>query len=157
MKHVILLRHAKSIPLSNDGDDYQRTLNDKGRTDAPKVALAFSYLKIKPDIIICSSATRTRETLALFLPLLPKNSRIVYEDNLYHAPASAILDIIHQYNQYDNIMIVGHNFGISQLADYFSETGAQEMNTCGLYVLKFNNDIAIRTGQVLHYLSPKNC
>ncbi len=157
MKHVILLRHAKSIPLTNDRDDYKRTLNEKGRTDAPKVSLAFSRLDIQPDIVLCSSAARTRETLELFLPLLNKGIKIIYEDNLYHAPASVILDIINQYTAYNNIMVVGHNFGISQLADYLSETGAEEMNTCGLYVLKFQDEISIPNGRVLHYLSPKNC
>lgn len=156
MKHLILLRHAKSVHQSFDTDDFARTLNEKGRADVPKVAAAFSKLDLQPDIILCSTAARTRETLLLFSDAITSGAEIVYSDKLYHAPASLLFDLLSDYSQYNNIMLVGHNFGISQLANYLSETGASEMNTCGLYVLQFKHAIDMNKGKIQHYLAPGN-
>lgn len=156
MKHLILLRHAKSVSLLDEMSDFKRTLNEKGRHDAPKVAKAFKKLDIEPDVVLCSKAYRTKETLELFKPSLPKDVKVVYLDELYHASASTIFELISDYRNYNNIMVVGHNFGISDFANHMSEEGAKEMNTCGLYVLKFKDDFAFNKGEILHYLSPKN-
>ncbi len=157
MKQLILLRHAKSISLLNEMSDFKRTLNDKGRKDAPKVALAFDDLKIVPDTILCSNAYRTKETIQLFMETLKwKTIPVVYTDELYHASASGIYNLVAKYPEYNNIMVVGHNFGISDLANHLSDNGASEMNTCGLYVLRFKDGIEWNKGEILTYISPKN-
>ncbi len=150
-KQLILLRHAKSVSQFTNSD-FNRTLNEKGKKDAPEVAKAFKLLGIQPNIILCSTAIRTKETLALFRLDEP----IEYLDGLYHAAASDIYDIILKYQDYEIIMVVGHNFGITNLANQLSTTGAAEMNTCGLYILEFPDSIELNKGKILHYLSPKN-
>lgn len=149
-QQLILLRHAKSVSQITFSD-FERTLNEKGRQDAPRVAKVFKSLKVIPDIILCSTANRTKETLALFDLDVP----VEFLDNLYHASASEIYDIILNYSQYQTIMVVGHNFGISNLANQLSSTGASEMSTCGLYIFSFPENIELYKGTMLHYLSPK--
>lgn len=156
MSHLILLRHAKSISLLNEMDDFKRILNEKGRHDVPKVANAFKKTGIMPDIILCSAAYRTKETLELFVDALHLKVSVVYLNELYHASASSIFEIILNYSPYKNIMVVGHNFGISDLANHISTEGAQEMNTCGLYVFHFKQAIEFNKGTITHYFSPKN-
>lgn len=155
MKNVILLRHAKSEPLLSEMSDFKRKLNEKGRNDVPRIANVFRELHIVPDVIICSTAARTRETLDLFYRFLKLDVPVVYKDELYHASASGILDLIHQYSHLRNIMVVGHNFGISDVADHLCNGGANVMNTCGLYVIRFKKEIDYNKGEILHYLSPK--
>ena len=149
-KQLILLRHAKSVSQFTSSD-FNRTLNEKGRKDAPEVAKAFKLLDILPDIILCSTAIRTKETLALFNMDAP----VQYLDDLYHASASEMFDIISENQNYQTIMVVGHNFGITNLANQLSTTGAEEMNTCGLYIMEFPESIELNKGKMLHYLSPK--
>jgi phosphohistidine phosphatase len=149
-QQLILLRHAKSVSQFTTSD-FNRTLNEKGRKDAPEVSKVFKLLNVQPEIILCSTAIRTKETLALFNMDAP----ILYLDNLYHASASEMLDIILEYQTYKTIMVVGHNFGISNLANQLSTTGASEMNTCGLYIIEFPESIELNKGKILHYLSPK--
>ena len=149
-QRLILLRHAKSVSQFTSSD-FNRTLNEKGRKDAPEVAKAFKLLGILPDIILCSTAIRTKETLALFNMDAP----VQYLDDLYHASASEMFDIISENQNYQTIMVVGHNFGITNLANQLSTTGAEEMNTCGLYIMEFPESIELNKGKMLHYLSPK--
>ena len=149
-QQLILLRHAKSVSQLTTSD-FNRTLNEKGRKDAPEVAKAFKLLGIQPDIILCSTAIRTKETLALFNMDAP----VQYLDDLYHASASEMFDIISENQNYQTIMVVGHNFGITNLANQLSTTGAEEMNTCGLYIMEFPESIELNKGKMLHYLSPK--
>ncbi len=149
-QRLILLRHAKSVSQFTSSD-FNRTLNEKGRKDAPEVAKAFKLLDILPDIILCSTAIRTKETLALFNMDAP----VQYLDDLYHASASEMFDIISENQNYQTIMVVGHNFGITNLANQLSTNGAEEMNTCGLYIMEFPESIELNKGKMLHYLSPK--
>ena len=149
-QQLILLRHAKSVSQLTTSD-FNRTLNEKGRKDAPEVAKAFKLLGIQPDIILCSTAIRTKETLALFNMDAP----VQYLDDLYHASASEMFDIISENQNYQTIMVVGHNFGITNLANQLSTNGAEEMNTCGLYIMEFPESIELNKGKMLHYLSPK--
>lgn len=153
-QQLILLRHAKSVSQFS-ALDFDRTLNEKGKQDAPMVAKAFAKLEIVPDIILCSTAARTQATLELFKNELNLNAPIVYLDELYHAAASEIYDIVQKYLQHKKILVVGHNFGISNLANQLSIAGAQEMNTCGLYVFNFTERIEWNKGQIFKYLSPK--
>lgn len=157
MSHLILLRHAKSTSALSEMSDFKRTLNEKGRKDVPKIAHLFNELHIIPDIILCSTAYRTKETLKLFLENVKwKEVKVVYLDELYHASASGIFDILRQYSNLETCMIVGHNFGISDAADRLSKRGASEMSTCGLYLLQFKGQPEWEQGDILHYFSPKN-
>ena len=70
MRRLILLRHAKSSWDYADLADVDRPLSERGRTAARAMG---SYLRahpIRPDLVLCSPAARTRETLALVTPSL---------------------------------------------------------------------------------------
>ncbi len=157
MKTLILLRHAKSELPSVSQKDFDRRLSDKGRIDIVKVSVAFNLLGIQPDAILCSSSTRTRETLETYLKVSGVKTKILYLDELYHASASEILNIVNQYeNQYNHIMVVGHNFGISTLADRLSKSGAEQMSTSAIHVLEFAETIEPYQGSLIHSLNKKS-
>ncbi len=149
-----MLRHAKSVSHQTLSD-FDRALNEKGRKDTPMVAKAFLKYGLEPDIILCSAAKRTTETITLFTEAIDLKSPILFLEDLYHASASNIFNILEGHQSYNTIMIVGHNFGISELANHLSLKGAEEMNTCGCYILEFENKIDWNTGHILQYISPK--
>ncbi len=156
MKTLILVRHAKTEPQSFFKPDFDRNLIDKGKSDIVKVALKLSQLNIKPDVILCSSANRTKQTLELLLKTLDVKTEVVETEKLYHASASEILDVLNNYNQYSSIMVIGHNFGISILANLLSNTGAEEMPTSGIHILEFENTIEPYIGKLVHSVRPKH-
>lgn len=157
MKTLILLRHAKSELPSVSQKDFERRLNDRGKIDIIKVGVAFNLLGILPDCILCSSAVRTRETLDSYLKVSGHKTKIHYLDQLYHASASEILNTVNQYvDEYNCIMVVGHNFGISTLADKLSSSGAEQMSTSAIHVLQFEDKIEAYQGNLIHSLNRKS-
>jgi len=122
-KHLTLLRHAKSSWADPEIPDHDRPLNARGRRAA---ALVGGYLRragCQPDLVLCSSATRTRETLEL-LDLAP-NTDVLIEDQLYGASATTLLarlgtvpDVVR------SVLLIGHNPGIEDLARTLAADGA---------------------------------
>ena len=87
MLTLSLLRHAKSSWSNPTLPDRDRPLATRGVTDAPLMGKAMAERGIDPELVLCSSARRTRDTLALVLPELRVEPKVVYEDALYHASA----------------------------------------------------------------------
>lgn len=116
MKHLILLRHAKSSwdrPLA----DHDRPLARRGERDAPRMAdWAAEYLD-PPEGVLCSTAARCRQTLAPFMPWLERAaSQVRYERDLYHASGGVLNEACRAaLEQQRSVMLVGHNPGLDQL------------------------------------------
>jgi phosphohistidine phosphatase len=116
MRQLHLLRHAKSS-WDDDGDDHARPLNRRGREAArliggnlPKVVSGF-------DLVLCSSALRTRETAELALGGFKPAPKILFEDALYLANHAALMLRLCQIDErYDAVMVIGHNPGLHELA-----------------------------------------
>src|SRR3954466_4754929 len=68
MLSLALLRHAKSSWDASDIEDVERPLNERGRTAVPVMGEVLKELKFAPQLVLCSPAKRTRETLALIAP-----------------------------------------------------------------------------------------
>jgi phosphohistidine phosphatase SixA len=51
--------------------------------------------------------------------------------------------------------VVGHNFGISELALYLGEEACPELPTSGLVVFQFTKQIHAGEGKCLHFITPK--
>lgn len=112
---LILIRHAKSAWDDPALDDHARTLNDRGRDNAPQVGRWLAQNGYLPQEVLCSDAARTRQTLALILPELPQAPQVRYLAALYHASASAMLAVLHQAHS-PVVAMIGHNPGIGTFA-----------------------------------------
>ena len=156
MKTLILLRHAKSEDPSILKTDFNRNLKTKGIDNIHAVAKIFLEYNIQPDIVLCSAANRTIETIAEFQKAINTAYNVHYMEELYHASASNILEIIqNQDSNADVVMVVGHNFGISELALYLGEKACSELPTSGLVVFQFTKQIHAGEGKCLHFITPK--
>jgi phosphohistidine phosphatase len=112
---LILIRHAKSSWDDPAMEDHARPLNDRGRRDAPRVGEWLREGGHVPDLVLCSDAVRTRQTLDLILPALPARPEVLYLPALYHASASAMLAVL-QGAQGATVAMIGHNPGIGAMA-----------------------------------------
>ncbi|WP_371154607.1 histidine phosphatase family protein [Jannaschia sp. 2305UL9-9] len=110
---LILLRHAKSDwedPLQEDRD---RPLNRRGRDVAPRVGGWLRANRHVPDLILCSSAVRTRQTrAALGFDDVPTD----YQDALYLAGPDTILAAANRRADIPTVMVIAHNPGIAEAA-----------------------------------------
>src|SRR5437868_12167430 len=83
MHRLHLLRHAKSS--RDDGEDRERRLSRRGRDDARAVGRALPQALGALDLVLCSSALRTRKTAELVLAGFAPPPKTLFEDALYLA------------------------------------------------------------------------
>ena len=116
MKDLVLLRHAKARQAGPGEDDRDRPLTQGGRADALAIAAWLLQAGWRPDIVLCSAAARTRETLAVIETTLPCRGR-ADEPGLYLASRAALRARIRAIAPgAAAAMIVGHNPGLEELA-----------------------------------------
>lgn len=116
MRQLLLLRHAKSAWDDPALADHARPLNGRGKLAARRMAAEMTRLGLLPDVVLVSSARRTRQTLEALQPL--DGSPILHVmDQLYLAPWEGLLDVLHQVpDTARSVLVIGHNPGLHDLA-----------------------------------------
>ena len=128
---LYVLRHGQAENTKHGIKDFDKKLAEHGILQAIKIG---DFLKeIQIDQIVCSSAVRTSETGAIVNEFL-KIDDVSYIDDLYLASSEVIKNTICNLATEENVLFIGHNFGIS---DFVSELSEQEVNmtTCMLVEL----------------------
>jgi phosphohistidine phosphatase len=147
MLTVSLLRHAKSSWTEPEKADFDRPLAARGEKTAPRMGAFLAEQHVLPQLILCSTAHRARATLDLVLPHLGARPEVVFEDELYHAGAPALLKRLRKVaDDIHHVMIVGHNPGLHALAHDLAATGdkrdlralASKLPTAAIVVITFN-------------------
>jgi phosphohistidine phosphatase len=153
--NIHLIRHAKTNPCADSGKDFDRDLMEKGRKQC---VLLKDFLegKFEGFPIYCSTSNRTKSTANLILNEV-QLKQITYLDDLYLASSKLLFDFIVSLNSTDDIVIIGHNEGLSELVHYL--TGEDKVLSTGSYIsIKFNfpssNWISRETGSIMNHFSP---
>lgn len=116
MNMLHLLRHAKSSP-QEDVEDSERPLSRRGRDAARHVGKHLPATVGALDLVLCSSARRTRETLDLVLAEFSSRPQSLIEDELYLASRQQLLHRLRRLGVRDaNVLLIGHNPGLHELA-----------------------------------------
>ena len=164
------MRHAKSSWAEPGSSDHDRALSKRGLRDAPRMGRYISDQGYAPDLIICSTAVRARETLRLALPAIQalNDPEVMFAGEVYGAVPRDILETIAQNGDTaGTILVVGHNPGLQLLALHLAGSGepddrdllAQKFPTCGLAVIDFKapswSTIAQQRGELVEFTSPK--
>lgn len=117
MRRILLLRHAKSDWSNSETADHDRPLNRRGEQAAPKIGVYLARHRLVPDRVLCSTATRARETWKLVAAELPIPPGASYDDRLYAAKPDAILRVLRDVEAGTrSVLVVGHNPGLHELA-----------------------------------------
>ncbi len=154
MKKIFILRHAKSSWNDTTLSDFERPLNERGNRDAPIMGSKLNELGVMPDLILSSAANRAYTTASIIAEKINYPlSRIDKREDLYLASERKILKIINFIdNGYKNIMVVGHNPGLTDLADNLGTLQVANLPTCALVALEF----AVDKWQEVHWGLGKN-
>ncbi len=117
MRTLQLLRHAKSSWDDPGLDDRDRPLNDRGRTAAALTGARLRAADAAPQLILCSTAVRARETCERLIAALDAPPSCRYDDRLYLASGRRILDLVRTLDDAPpRVMVIGHNPGLQMLA-----------------------------------------
>ncbi len=115
MKRLYVLRHAKSAWDDPTLRDRDRPLAPRGRKAAKRMGKWARKHDVRPQLIVCSSAVRARETLHRMLHYLGE-PEVWFEVTLYAASAETLLARVHALpGEVDEAMVVGHNPGVMEL------------------------------------------
>ncbi len=162
MKTLYLLRHAKSSWDFEDLSDHDRPLNKRGRHDAPLMGRELASHEINPDLIISSSAVRALTTASLVAKELEYDTdNITINEAIYGAGKEELLTIIRQTpDPILNLLLVGHNPEISELANFLSPEHIASMPTAAVVGIRFSgaswSEINPENAALVLYDFPKN-
>ena len=160
MKTLLLLRHAKSSWEDGNLADFDRSLNARGRSDAPRMGRLLAQYELTPDLIVTSAARRAATTAELIALAAEYAGDIQYTNELYLADPETFLDVARDTaDGVARLMLVGHNPGIEELVSNLA--GREErMPTAALACFRLaiehwrelNDETAV---ELLHLWRPK--
>ncbi|MGD0557475.1 MAG: histidine phosphatase family protein [Streptosporangiaceae bacterium] len=116
MEHtLVLMRHAKS-DYPDGIPDHERPLAARGRRDAPRMGEWIRDNGYLPDLVLCSTAQRTRQTWDLVATELGGSPAVTYDPRIYEASTLGMLMLVRELpGDTSTAMIVGHNPGTAEL------------------------------------------
>lgn len=148
MARLYLLRHAKAGWAMPGVRDFDRPLDETGKSDAEGTGLAMNELGFIPDLTLCSGALRARQTLE-GVAAKADTGRVLFDDTLYITDAAGYLDIIRDNCSAESILVIGHNPMMEDLAlavsgdgdDMARSTLNHGFPTSGLAVIRFDGGL----------------
>ena len=168
MKNILLLRHAKSDWAHSGLSDHDRPLNRRGAQAALAMADHIALQGPFPDFILCSTAARTRQTLAPLLQRLAPPPPVSFEKGLYLASEDALLSRLKVLEaNVTTPLLIGHNDGIWLLANALVGSGARDAlarleikyPTAGLAVLRAPvvhwRDLGVNQCELVSFTTPR--
>jgi phosphohistidine phosphatase len=135
VKTIYLVRHAKSSWKYAELDDFERPLNKRGRKSLLAMRDIFKNLKVAPDLILSSPATRAAMTARAIADIIDYPlDKIQYREALYMAGDDILVKIIKEIeDSVQKAMVIGHNPGLTDLANYVSDQVTANIPTCGMF------------------------
>ncbi|MDA1027911.1 MAG: histidine phosphatase family protein [Bacteroidetes bacterium] len=161
MKSIYLLRHAKSDWSTPFGNDHDRKLNDRGIASAGVIGRHLSSAVKPPQLILCSTARRTRETIELLTSASNWKAPVSFDAGIYDASTEDIFSRIRLVPEtIDIVMIVGHQPTTGAVASLLLDGTPVEIPTCAFLYLeaKVDNWFTIGKGcaTLKHYAIPRD-
>ncbi len=159
MKHLLLVRHAKSAWNNPGLDDIDRPLADRGKRDAPFMAEYCKNLGLDIDHIFSSPAKRAYKTAKKFHKVFP-DSQLYKETELYFGSMEDWLYMIQSVPE--NILLpafFSHNPTITYFANAFQGPSTDNVPTCGVVRLESSastwSDVDYNNTKVVAFYFPK--
>ena len=161
LRRLTLLRHAKSSWQESGTSDHDRPLNQRGERDAPVMGRRLLARGARPSLILTSTALRARHTAQIIARELGYPGEFLQrEPELYLATPEQIMAVLaRQADSFRNIIVCGHNPGLTELANRLTDSDIDNIPTCGMVEIELTlaswADIATATGDLQLFDYPK--
>jgi phosphohistidine phosphatase len=159
--HLTLLRHAKSSWDEPGLADHDRPLAARGRKACRRLSAWLGDSGPRPELVLCSTAVRARQTLAPLLQALGEPP-VRYEEGLYHAAGGALQARIAELDPaLVEVLLVGHNPGLHDLVLLLAapspalERVREKLPTGALVRLRLDDGWSSRTAAVVELVLPR--
>jgi phosphohistidine phosphatase len=144
VRTLVLLRHAKA-ETPGELPDFERRLTEKGDADADAAGSWLADERLRPGLVLCSAARRTRQTWQGVLVALTQadpeahSPEVHYEQNLYDGGRTAVIDLLRAVpDSVSTVLVVGHNPTMSDVSILLQPDGGkaefETLRTAGMAV-----------------------
>jgi phosphohistidine phosphatase len=158
MKHLHLIRHAKSSWADDGVRDHERPLNNRGLKQLGAMGRAIRADGAFDGTVYCSNATRARQTLEGIIPS-DLHHTINLAPVLYTFNHEVVLDWLRDLED-DSITLVGHNPALEELAGLLLKHPPEAFPTCGYMHITLPiehwHEISKNRGRLERFLTPKD-
>ncbi len=116
---IVIMRHAKAAPAAPGMADYDRPLTESGESSARAQAMMLAGINVWPDVILCSTAIRARQTYDAMRAVWEGEMEPFadHRTDLYRCGPEEIIKMLRAHDPgYSTLMVIGHNPVIGQLA-----------------------------------------
>lgn len=160
MRNLYLIRHGKSDWDADYGKDHDRPLAARGIRDAGKIGAYLKRASVHPDLVLCSSAVRTRETLDLVMESAGWRSDVKVVKQLYLADPQEVISLIaSQPDSVQTLAVIGHQPFTGQVASHFLGGRHLEVPTACVIGMEFDapswESVLQEQGRLLMHLLPR--
>jgi phosphohistidine phosphatase len=121
MKLLLAMRHGKSSWKDSSLPDTERPLKKRGRKDSTRIGALIKKLELTPDIILCSSAKRAKQTAKFFMKALEYQGDIEYVDSFYMAEPETYFATLRSLADVGCVMVIGHNPGLETMVQILTD------------------------------------
>jgi len=161
MKHLYLIRHAKSSWDNPGLTDAERPLNKRGKRDAPFMGEQLKVQEVMPDLIYASPARRAKETARIIAEAIGYPVQdIRLREEIYTSDLNLLLQVVQKTEDtIANLFLVGHNYVLTDLAESLTSEVLGNIPTCGIVCIAFNvtswREVTGGRGEMLYFDYPK--
>lgn len=169
MKTLYLLRHAKSSWDDPALPDHDRPLAPRGRKAAPRIGAEMARAGLIPDLALCSTAQRARETWDLVAAQELQTVAMETRRAIYDADGADLVALVQNLDEAnDRVLILGHNPTLEDAAARLAGEGdpaalsamAAKFPTAALAVLDFAVEswraVGPGSGRLVRFLKPRD-
>lgn len=130
-KVLILFRHAKAEQVPGK-PDHERELTERGRRDARAAGAWLHEHELGPELVLCSTSTRTRQTWAAAEEGGACGEEVSYERSVYSGGPRSVLQAVREAaGEAQVVMVVGHNPTMAELASVLADgDGSSQAHEC---------------------------
>lgn len=157
MKELYFLRHAHAA-ASLRVDDVERPIDVKGKMDVSRVASYAKQHLQPPEACYVSHAKRAQQTAAYFKDIWRiKKDCYLLTSELYDFNGDKVKRFIYNLpDEWNRVLLVGHNFGITEAVNYFGDKSINALPTSGLVYIEFDSDTwqGLRKGTTKNIIVP---
>jgi phosphohistidine phosphatase len=161
MKTLYLMRHAKSSLDMAGISDHDRPIIEKGKRRTELIAQHLKQNEEVPQLILCSTAKRARETAKIIASSFElKKKQVVYQKEIYELDTNGLFDLLFSLpDDVERVLMIGHNPVISELATLLSRCPYEDMPTSAVHAVELHCekwvDAASCRCNKKFYISPK--
>jgi phosphohistidine phosphatase len=154
---LIVIRHAKS-DWGQAVPDAERPLNERGRREAPLIGRWLTDHVERLDLVLCSTATRARQTWRLASATLHPAVLARYDERIYGARPQELMSVVEDLDDtVGTAALVGHNPALTELVETLSGERV-ELKTSAVAVLRWEGtwaDVWSRRAALVTHATPR--